>query len=207
MPDLITTPDPKVPEGTTPQGGKPNGDDPPVSAEDLAKMKAAHDNTQAELRVIKKERDDLTAASLETQKRLKILEEEKAPKETGEKIAVLERDLARSKAVSRHGLSEEDAERLTGSPEQILQDAEYWSKRTAKPKNPDPLDPANPPKDPPDPKVPVPPKPDPSDPRHLRPAPKPGDGQSWMEKYKASTPADRYKMDQDVLAGRVDPTK
>ena len=34
---------------------------------------------------------------------------------------------ARTKAMAKHGLTEEAANRLTGTPEQILADAEYWA--------------------------------------------------------------------------------
>jgi len=135
---------------------------------------------------------------VDAQAKLEVLEKaNQEPKEDSERIANLEVQLARSQAVSRYGLSTEDANLLKGSPDDILKDAEYWADRL-KDTKPEPKkedDKTN--RQIIDEKVETPP---------TKPDPKKGN-LSWLETYKMGTPAERYKMDQDVLNGRVDPTK
>ena len=141
--------------------------------------------------------------------RIKELESNQAPPDSEERIANLELQLARSKAVSKFGLSEDDAALLKGTPDQILQDAEYWAERVKSANqngndgnnnqsNRDMIDQkvkdgqnaGN----------------DGNNPNAGGGSPKPkGDKLSWMEKYKMATPGERAKMDKEVQDGLVDP--
>ena len=155
-----------------------------VVNEDLAKRLQAQENAAAAER--RKQED-----------RIKALEAKNAePKEDSERIAALEVKLAKSTAVSRYGLSEEDADLLKGSPDEILSDAEYWAERLKANKPAEEEDKTN--RQVIDEKL-----DDKVKPPH-KPDPKKGN-LSWLETYQTATPAERYKMDEDVLAGRVNP--
>ena len=158
------------------------------------KLKAAHDQAQAEARRANKSVADLTAELNDLKARATV-----TPKVDTERIAALEVDAARSKAALKYGLSLEDAEVLKGTPAEIDRDAKYWSdKLKAQGATPAP-EPSN--RDIIDKKVAGTPVPD------TQPQPKGVDGQSWIERYKQATPAERYKMDEASDAGLVDPTK
>lgn len=196
---MTDTPDPKdgskPPEGEPPagDGSTGKGDDAPSSYQ---KLKAAHDQANADLRLTKKQLDKQgdQIAQLETRLNEK-------PKDDTERLANLESDaeslrveLARSKAVSRYGLSEEDAELLRGNPTEILADAEHWAKRLSTPsKAPDPA----PTDGKADGKVTTDPPPPP-------PTPKRGE-ESFTDRYEKATPEERSKLDELIRSGKLKP--
>ena len=167
---------------------------------DSTDWKSKHDEAGFALRQSQKVNEDQAA-------RIKILEEKTAdPQDTNAAIAELQVKLARSDAVAEHGLTREQAGRLKGSPAEILDDAKYWSEQRAKDDTPksngasnremidaDVIktvadDQTNNAQKPP-----------------ATPTPKADQKGSWIDIYKASTPAERYKMDQDVKKGLVNP--
>lgn len=182
------------------------GKDSPQSS--YEKLKVSH--TKLEEKLTAQE----NAAAAERRKaddRIKALEaKNEEPKEDVDRIAALEVRLARSQAVSTHGLSVEDAGLLKGTPDEIEADAKYWAERL-KDIKPDKVD---------DDKVDD-NKDDLSNKQiidakindqhgHPTPPPKPDpikSNLSWIEQYKAAPPNERYKMDQRVLAGVDDPHK
>lgn len=181
------------PDGSKDAAGKDKGDAP---ASPDPKLQAAHDMAQAEARKANKLVTDQAA-------RIKELEAkaDETPKEDTERLAALEVEAARSKAALKYGLSIDDAAVLKGTPAEIDADAKYWAdKLKAKGVADDTkTDTSN--RDNIDQKV------DAADPPPKKPPPK-GDGNlSWMEKYKTSTPKERYKMDEDWRAGKVTPFK
>lgn len=162
-----------------------------VEKEDLEKrMKAIENQSAAERRKLTQEIDELKSKT------------STEPKQDTERIVALELALARSTAVSKFGLSEDDAALLKGTPDEILKDAEYWAERLKENKAVDNSD-SN--KDMIDKKV------DEAgnkkgDGNSNRSAPKPkGTGLSWMEKYKQATPGERARMDKEVMDGDVNP--
>ena len=102
--------------------------------------------------------------------------------------------------MSRHGLSEEDAGLLKGSPEQILDDAAYWANRLKETK------PANTIEDDKTNRQVIDDKVDNQTTNPPKPVPK-GNEIPWIDKYRQANPAERYKMDQEVLNGNVNPHK
>lgn len=181
-----------------------NNNDAPSSS--YQKLKTENEDLKTKLEATT---NQLTADRRKLEDRIKELESNQAPPDSEQRIANLEIQLARSQAVSKFGLSEEDAALLKGSPEQIMKDAEYWSDRLKEKdqKGNDNNNQSN--RDMIDQKV----NGD-QDGRNDG-----GDNQnyngnnrkpknqelSWMERYKAATPGERAKMDKDVQDGLVDP--
>ncbi len=181
------------------------GDDAPDAVEQLE----AANETNVKLAEKLKAQENLSSAERRKQddriKDLEIeLEKSAKPPEDGERIAALEVNLARSQAVSRFGLSEDDAALLKGTPTEILRDAEYWAGRL-KEKTPTDTDEKG--EDQTNQQM-IDAKVDAAggNGKPKSPTPKPKKGQlSWLERYSAATPAEREKMNQDVYSGRVDP--
>lgn len=190
----------KAPE-TPPEGTKPTEpkDDGGPTQSSYDKLKAKHDSSQAELRLVK---DDFTAL------KTKVTElEAKQPKaEDGDRITNLEVKLARAQAVSRHGLSEDDANRLKGSPDEILDDAKYWadSRKATKSVDDPKKDDSKANRDMIDDKLKQADGGNQKDPSLI---PKKSDGLSWIDRYKQAGVPERYKMDEQVKNGSVDPNK
>lgn len=193
----------ETPVDGAPEGSKKDSDDggdgnAPESS--YQKLKASHSKLEETLTAVQ---NSAAAERRKQEERISTLEESvKAndkPKEDTERIANLEIELARSKAVSKFGLSEDDAGLLKGSPEDILKDAEYWAKRLEEKPAPDTKpDTSN--RDLIDKKV------DDDQTKKADPPPKPKKGNlSWMEEYKQADPKRRAEMDKAVLDGDVDP--
>lgn len=151
------------------------------------KGKAALDQVSAELRIAKKQVADLTKANTDSEG------------DANSRVAALEIKLARSTAVSKFGLSEDDASKLRGSPEEILADAEHWSERLTngdddssksqdnKPGKQKAVDQSA---------------------SHQRPDVKPTPKKSslsWMEEYKQATPKRREEMQRDFANRNLRP--
>ena len=154
----------------------------PVEDSSYRKLKAAHDYAQTELRKTQSELEALKATP-------------------DDRLAALEVELARTKAVARYGLTEEDAAILKGTPEQILEDAAYWAGKIKTQPQPNSDIPATPAVD-------NKPAIDAQFAGAVKPAPTPKSGDvSWNRKYEMATPAERDRMFADVQAGRVDPRK
>lgn len=188
--------DPKAtPEGNAPPKGEEDGEG---KDKELAELKAKRDGVGFGLRQAQKINADQEA-------KIKILEEKLAdPKDDGERLAALEVELARSKAVSRFGLTEDQADRLKGTPAEILDDAKYWSEQKSSTDKPGEPEPSN--REMIDSEV------NPSgngqrkDATPKSPEPKKDANKgSWIERYKAANPGERYKMDEDVKNGIVNP--
>ena len=193
MTETVTPAPTPVPEGNTISGVAE-----PVVAPDAPdkNLKAAHDQAQAEARRANKSVADLTAELNDLKAKATV-----TPKADSDRLAALEVENARSKAALKHGLSIDDAEVLKGSPAEIEAQAEYWAgKLKAKGVTTDKA-PDTSVKDAIDKKVAE------TVTTDTPPQPKGPDGLSWMERYRQSTPAERYVMDEACDAGLVDPTK
>ena len=107
--------DPKsTSKGDPPASKVKDGEKP--KEKDSTDWKAKHDEQGFAVRAAQKINEDQLA-------KIKILEEKTAdPKDTNTRIAGLEVKLARSEAVSQHGLTVEQASRLKGTPAEILDD-------------------------------------------------------------------------------------
>lgn len=165
------------------------GNDTPDSS--YKKLKAVNDKLEDKLQA---QSNQASAERRKFEDRIKAFEANDDEPKDSERIANLEVQLARSKAVSKYGLSENDAELLKGSPDQILEDASYWADRL---KEINPKGQSN--KDMIDDKLKdkggdIPPKPDPKKSKL-----------SWMDEYKAAGPSRRDEMDKLVMDGEVNP--
>ncbi len=113
--------------GTTgTEGSTTAADDKVIVAPDAdqKKLQAAHDMAQAEARKANKLVADQTARIAELEAKAA-----ETPKEDTARIAALEVENARSKVALQHGLSLEDAEALTGTPDEIRKAGEYWGEK------------------------------------------------------------------------------
>ena len=189
-----------------PEGDKPN-DKPDSSPELEAKVtdlekKLSDQNASAKRIADSKAASD--KALVDSQARVAELEKaNETPKEDGDRIAELEVKLARSEAVSRFGLSPDDAALLKGSPDDILKDAEYWAERLKDRKADPDKDDIQTNRDIIDKKV--------DDAGNEikppgKPEPKKG-GLTWLEQYKAADTIGQAKLKRAAFDGLVDPTK
>lgn len=190
--------DPKsTSKGDPPASKVKDGEKP--KEKDSTDWKAKHDEQGFAVRAAQKINEDQLA-------KIKILEEKTAdPKDTNTRIAGLEVKLARSEAVSQHGLTVEQASRLKGTPAEILDDAKYWAeqkpkdddkiKKTTEPSNKEIIDAelalekakANGKTSP------------------KTPTPKVDQTGSWLDRWKLADPRVRAEMDEQVKNGLVDP--
>lgn len=173
---------------TAPEGSTISVDKEPIPAHAPAPdnsyqiLKAKHDQAQAELRKTQKQLSERDASE-------------------SDRLSLLEVENARSKAALKFGLTLDDAEVLKGTPTEIMAQAEYWHGRLEA-KGATDVKPTEPTvKEVIDKKV------DASPAQVIPPPPTPvASTLTWMETYKMATVPERYKMDEDVKAGRVDPT-
>lgn len=195
----------KTPEGSEISVKPVEGDAPAGSDE---KLKAAHDQAQAEARRANKLVADQAVKIKELEAKM-----DETPKEDSDRLAALEVDAARSKAALKYGLSLEDAEVLKGTPAEIDADAKYWAdklkagKTTTDKKADDTTV-----REVIDKKVADNPGGDVREPvqqtatADTKPQPKQDGNLSWFEKWNVATPAEKDRMERAADASGEDIT-